>query len=312
MVAGVRPFPGQYDQALAYEIVNQDPEPVTSVRAGVPMELEFIVDKCLQKDHSKRYDHASELEKDLRSVSDKLRSARSTATRTNTKVFGPIVPPIKTASEHDGPSVVLRKRLPWAIASVAVLASLMVTFDAADRPAREGLQASFEVHGPAAVGIVGGTVSPDGKILGYRPFDDVSRIWLRGLDDRPIKTIDGYPRELSWSPDSKALAFISGGAIKRFELAEDQPRMLCDACDLPREITAGTAWSRDGQIYIGFLDGPMRKISTGGGLLTEALPLEEGELSQQFPAVLPDGENVLYVSIRKDPGAKRHLLEEPK
>ncbi len=43
MVSGQRPFQGQYDQALLYEIVYQEPAPLTSVRAGVPMELEFTV-----------------------------------------------------------------------------------------------------------------------------------------------------------------------------------------------------------------------------------------------------------------------------
>ena len=43
MVRGERPFQGEYDQALLFEIVHQEPEPLTGVRAGVPMELEFIV-----------------------------------------------------------------------------------------------------------------------------------------------------------------------------------------------------------------------------------------------------------------------------
>ncbi|MFT5434602.1 MAG: serine/threonine protein kinase, partial [Myxococcota bacterium] len=47
MVSGQRPFLGQYDQALLYEIVHEQVAPLTSIRAGVPMELEFIVGKCL-------------------------------------------------------------------------------------------------------------------------------------------------------------------------------------------------------------------------------------------------------------------------
>ncbi|MDA0206504.1 MAG: serine/threonine-protein kinase [Acidobacteria bacterium] len=39
MVSGQRPFLGQYDQALLYEIVHEEVAPLTSVRAGVPMEL---------------------------------------------------------------------------------------------------------------------------------------------------------------------------------------------------------------------------------------------------------------------------------
>jgi serine/threonine-protein kinase len=82
MVAGVRPFPGEYAQALAFEIVNQDPEPLTGVRAGVPMELELFVGKCLAKDAADRYGSAAELAKDLRTLGEKLKSGRSQVLRT--------------------------------------------------------------------------------------------------------------------------------------------------------------------------------------------------------------------------------------
>ena len=78
MVAGVRLFKGQYDQALAYEILNEEPEPLTGVRSGVPMELELLVAKCLAKDPDDRYAHADEIARDLRTLADKLRSGRST------------------------------------------------------------------------------------------------------------------------------------------------------------------------------------------------------------------------------------------
>jgi len=78
MVTGTRAFPGEYAQALAFEIVNQEPEPVTGVRAGVPMELELFVGKCLAKDADDRYESASELAKDLRTLGEKLKSGRST------------------------------------------------------------------------------------------------------------------------------------------------------------------------------------------------------------------------------------------
>ena len=38
MVAGSRPFKGEYQHALD-EIVGEEPEPLTAVRSGVPMEL---------------------------------------------------------------------------------------------------------------------------------------------------------------------------------------------------------------------------------------------------------------------------------
>ena len=54
MVSGQRPFQGQYDQALLYEIVHEEPAALTGLRTGVPVELEFVVGKCLAKDRDDR------------------------------------------------------------------------------------------------------------------------------------------------------------------------------------------------------------------------------------------------------------------
>jgi serine/threonine protein kinase len=54
MVAGRQPFKGDYEQAVLYSIMNEAPEPLTSVRAGVPMELDRIVAKALAKDRAER------------------------------------------------------------------------------------------------------------------------------------------------------------------------------------------------------------------------------------------------------------------
>ena len=49
MVCGQRPFRGLYDQALVYEIMHEEPEPLTGLRTGIPIELELLVNKCLAK-----------------------------------------------------------------------------------------------------------------------------------------------------------------------------------------------------------------------------------------------------------------------
>ncbi len=66
MLAGRRPFTGDYDQAVMYSILNEDPEPLTGVRTGVPPELERIVNKALSKNRDERYQHADELIADLK------------------------------------------------------------------------------------------------------------------------------------------------------------------------------------------------------------------------------------------------------
>jgi serine/threonine-protein kinase len=45
MTAGKLPFAGDYEHAVVYRILNEEPEPITSLRADVPIELERIQTK---------------------------------------------------------------------------------------------------------------------------------------------------------------------------------------------------------------------------------------------------------------------------
>ncbi len=66
MVTGLRPFKGDYDQAVIYSILNAAPEPVTALRTGVPVEIERVILRCLEKNPADRYQTAADLVSDLR------------------------------------------------------------------------------------------------------------------------------------------------------------------------------------------------------------------------------------------------------
>ena len=66
MVTGRPPFKGGHEPAVVYSIVNEQAEPVTALRTGVPMELERIVNKCLEKKRDERYQTTADLIADLR------------------------------------------------------------------------------------------------------------------------------------------------------------------------------------------------------------------------------------------------------
>ncbi|MEE9189818.1 MAG: serine/threonine-protein kinase, partial [Candidatus Neomarinimicrobiota bacterium] len=68
MLTGATPFQGDYEQAVVYSIMNEDPKPLTSLRTGIPLELERIVNKTLAKDPNDRYQHLDELIVDLKHV----------------------------------------------------------------------------------------------------------------------------------------------------------------------------------------------------------------------------------------------------
>jgi serine/threonine protein kinase/Tfp pilus assembly protein PilF len=66
MLTGQLPFRGDYEQAIIYAILNENPDPITGMRTGIPMEIEKIVNKCLMKQVSDRYQHVDDLIVDLR------------------------------------------------------------------------------------------------------------------------------------------------------------------------------------------------------------------------------------------------------
>jgi serine/threonine protein kinase len=68
MLAGRRPFEGEYEQAVVYAILHEDPEPVERVRPEVPAALAEVVRRSLEKDPTKRFTTAEELAEALREV----------------------------------------------------------------------------------------------------------------------------------------------------------------------------------------------------------------------------------------------------
>jgi serine/threonine protein kinase len=65
MITGQLPFKSEYHDGAVYSILNENPQPVTGLRTGVPVEMERIIDKCLEKKASDRYQHMDELIVDL-------------------------------------------------------------------------------------------------------------------------------------------------------------------------------------------------------------------------------------------------------
>ncbi|MDP2884169.1 MAG: serine/threonine-protein kinase [Ignavibacteria bacterium] len=68
MVAGRPPFESDYDQAMIFCILNEQPKSLRSVRQDVPAELELVVAKALQKDLQGRFQHMDEFLAELRAV----------------------------------------------------------------------------------------------------------------------------------------------------------------------------------------------------------------------------------------------------
>lgn len=70
IISGQLPFKGEHDQSVMYSILNEEPGPITHLRSDIPMAIDQIVGKALEKDPNTRYQHVEELIDDLRSISE--------------------------------------------------------------------------------------------------------------------------------------------------------------------------------------------------------------------------------------------------
>jgi len=69
MFTGQLPFKGDHEQAVVYSIRKDKPRPITELKQDIPVSIEQVVSKALEKDPEKRYQHAEELLDDLKSIS---------------------------------------------------------------------------------------------------------------------------------------------------------------------------------------------------------------------------------------------------
>lgn len=77
MLAGHYPFIGDYEQAVLYSILNEDPVPIENLQKIISEEMNQLVKKLLKKDLHERYQNINEIKSDLKSIENKLKTQKS-------------------------------------------------------------------------------------------------------------------------------------------------------------------------------------------------------------------------------------------
>jgi eukaryotic-like serine/threonine-protein kinase len=79
MVTGTSPFRGESTGVIFECILNRAPVPPVRLNPDLPVELERIINKCLEKDRNLRYQHASDIRTDLQRLKRDADSSRVSA-----------------------------------------------------------------------------------------------------------------------------------------------------------------------------------------------------------------------------------------
>src|SRR3979411_2901346 len=76
MATGAMPFRGESTGVIFESILNRAPVPPVRLNPDLPLKLEEVINKCLEKDRNLRYQHASEIRTDLQRMKRDTESAR--------------------------------------------------------------------------------------------------------------------------------------------------------------------------------------------------------------------------------------------
>ena len=300
MVTGQQPFKGHYDKAVMYSITDEEPEPMTALRTGVPMALEWLAGKCMAKDREQRYQHTDEIIVDLQNQSDKLKSGKSTIIRTSpppdvkpsaVDVGARHAVPAGPATDHGDQT--LHTAPPDAEAEG--IEQALTPYRVIERLSDEGDTVTYraedtQLHRSVAIKILPESDVQKGQIRERRRHllsTTVSILaiglaavfaflwWNQSVPEAPLRRFSFTPDNLSGgdenlsgghvaiSPDGKRIVYIAGqGETKLWVRNLDQ----AEARELDgTEEARGPFWSPDSQ-FIGFVtETEVRKVSVRGG-----------------------------------------------
>jgi serine/threonine protein kinase len=315
MITGRYPFAGDYDQAIFYSILNEVPEPLTGLRTGVPMSLEWIVNKLMAKDPAKRYQSAKDLIIDLKAVDlNATDMSRITTAKSAYK------PSLANKSETLIKATHWRRSVIWSVTFSIIISAFLIGFFISYylEPTSEPLPTiKASINLPKKIKYMddlGGNlaISPDGKLLAFSGIDSTSRtkLWIRKLNSNESKILPGtdkarYP---FWSKDSRSIAFFADGELKKINAAGGPVLSLA-----PTPFGRGGAWSNKGVIIFSpaVTDRNLFAIPASGGTMQQLTEFDSTSKSvPRFPFFLPDGEHFLFSLLEleaKDPKTDVYL-----
>jgi Tol biopolymer transport system component len=254
MATGGSPFKGGSRQETLNAILSKEPAPATEVNPSLPLELNHILSKALEKDRELRYQTASDFRADLRRLRRELDSSASLPGHSTQAAAGRRTRPTAAPAR------------PWrgfalgatVVAALALCVWLLAArWPRAKAPAGPDWSRATNVQltvqqGPEAFL----SLAPDGKSFVYvtGPKGNADIYWQRVGGKNPTNLTAGSTKDdttPAFSPDGNLIAFHSEReppGLYVMGATGENPRRVSDAGFHPswspdgKEIVAGAEW----------------------------------------------------------------------
>jgi Tol biopolymer transport system component len=284
MATGTLPFRGESSGVIINSILERDPIPAIRLNPDLPVELERIIHKALEKDRELRYQSAAELRADLRRLKRDTGSSKVVASEASSAASAP---PSSGIAQGVGPATAGDSRTSTAVAKAV----------------RSGWKKWAIVVGACTIAVIAvlylqSRPSPPPQVSGYAPIThDGARKRIVGTDGARI-----FLRVASTTGSLIAQVSVTGGEVVpitvpsplmvAFSVSPDGANLLA-ADQVGESVYRGPLWS------VPILGGSARKLADSVG--------QAGDWS-------PDGQSLLYASAgdlfvaKSDGSAPRRLF----
>jgi Tol biopolymer transport system component/tRNA A-37 threonylcarbamoyl transferase component Bud32 len=296
-LTGVRLFQAETATDSLAAVLTKDPD-WSALPSATPPLVRALLARCLTRDPRKRLQDAGDARVELElAIEDPNGETVGLAAAAGTG---------GTAS----PEPARTRLLPWAVAAAGALAAVYLAFSSGAKPTATPAT-TLRLTLPPSQGTVfedfGASppaLSPDGRIVAYGSPDSSGsmRLFLRPLDcfdAKPLSGADGAQLAF-WSPDSRHLAFVVDGKLKRIDVEIG----LQQEFDIEASATGrGGSWGPGGKIlFAPNSNSPIYLVKADDGTSRPVTTLDPDvpDVSHRWPHWLPDGDHFLYVLWTND------------
>ena len=293
LLTGAPPFAGETVTDILSAVIGVEPD-----WTRVPPRARRLLQWCLTKDRKPRLQAIGdarfalrEWEAENETTPERTRNARAdTARRALLTAAAGTVLVAATAA-------IARLTAPAAPAPPSIISALVLT----PRPVETSVNQTDRF-----------ALSPDGQRLAYVAETAAGRmVWTRSLAGSTSQAVAGTEGASTffWSPDSRHIAFVTQGTMRRVDLATGAVTSVLEG----RSGGPGS-WSQAGVVLFAPPGSPILRASIGGGTVAPAAP-SFAPSSSYYPWFLPDGRQFLFLAGRTlyrtslDGGEPTRLLE---
>ena len=294
LFTGQPPFKGVHETALAYEIVNVDAAPMSSVKSELDPSLDAIILECLEKDPNERAQSAKQVAIDLKRY--KRESSRSRASRITAAMP---IPKLDSPLRDAAPQLRVRgwRTFFWpAVSGLLALAlvAAIVMLKGRDTQSHSPVRFAITLPRDQVIDLVtysAAAISPDGSRIVYEAS---GKLYQRKIENFEAEALPGTEDATSpfMSPDGKWAGFFAEGKAKKIPLSGGPPVVITDVTD-----NRGGSWESDGSLVLSTSGrSGLIRVRSDGSERREITKVDSthGERTHRWPQCLPDGKTVLF------------------